>query len=535
MSKQLFWSNWSITTKILITLLVLSALSVAVTWYLAAVSLREIGDYALESAASLGESAIRDSTSHLVKLGEDTVSQISRDVAKQVGMYLESHPNMDISEMRNDPALREIVVQPVGITGYSTLIDPGKGVIVIHQFTAQEKDVGMLQSSLPSFWRLIEITTGGQAAAGYYDWQEVDGTVTRKYASVTPIVASNYSSLTIWATTYISEFSQPIEQTKAEISSAIMASHDYINRSVADMRNGFAVISSILVIVVTGLALLLSRVITRPIISLKQGAEAIGQGNLDYEIRVKKGDELGKLADSFNSMAFALKNNMADNIAKERIIQENLRAYARQVSQAQEAERKRIARELHDETAQKLVVIARRLDDIDAGDPTASPRDVRREVQIVLDGVRRFSQELRPSVLDDLGLIPAVKWLVSDLGRNHKIHAEVEISGKPRQLAAETELALFRIVQEALTNVRKHANASGVSVRFEFLPDVLNIYISDNGKGFVVPERVSDLTRENKLGLTGIEERVQLVGGTLSIESQSEEGTSLIVRIPTKL
>jgi len=276
-------------------------------------------------------------------------------------------------------------------------------------------------------------------------------------------------------------------------------------------------------------------VITRPIISLKQGAEAIGQGNLDYEIRVKKGDELGKLADSFNSMAFALKNNMADNIAKERIIQENLRAYARQVSQAQEAERKRIARELHDETAQKLVVIARRLDDIDAGDPTASPRDVRREVQIVLDGVRRFSQELRPSVLDDLGLIPAVKWLVSDLGRNHKIHAEVEISGKPRQLAAETELALFRIVQEALTNVRKHANASGVPVRFEFLPDVLNIYISDNGKGFVVPERVSDLTRENKLGLTGIEERVQLVGGTLSIESQSEEGTSLIVRIPTKL
>ena len=138
------------------------------------------------------------------------------------------------------------------------------------------------------------------------------------------------------------------------------------------------------------------------------------------------------------------------------------------VSEAQEAERKRIARELHDETAQSLVVILRDLDDLASGNSRLSAKDIREEVRKVLEGVRRFSQELRPSILDDLGLIPALNWLTSDLTKNFGITVDSEVIGNQRQLPQETELMLFRITQEALTNVRKHSKATKASVKVDF-------------------------------------------------------------------
>ena len=109
------------------------------------------------------------------------------------------------------------------------------------------------------------------------------------------------------------------------------------------------------------------------------------------------------------------------------MVQENLRFYVHQLSQAQEAERKCIARELHDETAQALVVVSRNLDDMASGNSRLSLEDIRAEVKTVLQGVRRFSQELRPSTLDDLGLLAAVNWLASDLKENYGIVADVEV------------------------------------------------------------------------------------------------------------
>jgi hypothetical protein len=113
--------------------------------YLALSNMRGLGNYALESSTSVGERAIHDSTSHLVKLGEETITQISQHVAKQVEMYLKSHPSMTVSDMRNDAELRQIAVQPVGTTGYTTIIDPANRMILIHKFWEQERDVTFLK------------------------------------------------------------------------------------------------------------------------------------------------------------------------------------------------------------------------------------------------------------------------------------------------------------------------------------------------------------------------------------------------------
>lgn len=539
MKKVFSWSDWGITTKILFLFMGISVISMGVTGYITLSSIHEMGDYSLKTSILLGERAIEDSTAHLKKLGEDTIDQIAKNVAKNVEMYFATHSHMSLEEMRNDEELREIVVQPVGTTGYTCLLDSNDFIIVIHKYPGQEKYLSSLKDTLPSFWTVLTFSAGGKSSTGYYDWIEIDGSIRQKYASIIPIHSLNSEALTLWATTYIDEFSRPAEETKKEINIAIAESSEHIKENVSKMQDAFVIIFTVLVNLVIVIALLLSRVITNPILALKQGADEIGQGKLDYKLVIKNKDELGDLANSFNKMAIALKNNMEElkrtaiaNISKERKIQENLRFYVQKVTEAQEAERKRIARELHDETAQALVIVSRHLEDLTTGKSQLSAGDIREEVRKILEGVRHFSQELRPSILDDLGLIPAIKWLASDLTKNYGITVINDIKGSQQPLPPETEIALFRIIQEALTNVRKHSQATEVSVSMVISEDKISVSIRDNGKGFEIPVRMGELTRSGKLGLNGMQERAQLLGGTLRIESNKGEGTNLSVEIP---
>ncbi len=222
----------------------------------------------------------------------------------------------------------------------------------------------------------------------------------------------------------------------------------------------------------------------------------------------------------------------ARDISEEKRLRDNLRTYVQKVSQAQEAERKRIARELHDETAQALVAVVRNLEDVDSGHSRFNVKDIREQVRDILKGVRHFSQQLRPSILDDLGLLPAVKWLASDLTKIYSIATDVKVIGQPRQLSPDAEMVLFRITQEALNNVQKHSQANSVSITVEFADHTTRLTICDNGKGFEMPERVGDLARTGKLGLVGMQERAQLLGGNLTVSSSPAKGTTLTVEEP---
>ncbi len=220
-------------------------------------------------------------------------------------------------------------------------------------------------------------------------------------------------------------------------------------------------------------------------------------------------------------------------------LSENLRLYAWQTSKAQEDERKRIARELHDDTSQHLVALSRHLDTLAASEENLSEAGIARIEQLqqriedALQEVRRFSRDLRPSVLDDLGLLPALRGLLSDL-QGSGIATELNISGNRRRLAPDIELALFRIVQEALNNVNRHAHASKVVIDVEFGEAWVKVDVRDDGQGFEPLESPGDFAYGGKFGLLGIKERVQLLRGQLQVQSSPGKGTTLSVEVPAQ-
>jgi signal transduction histidine kinase len=218
---------------------------------------------------------------------------------------------------------------------------------------------------------------------------------------------------------------------------------------------------------------------------------------------------------------------------------ESMRYYARQVTRAQEDERKRIARDLHDETMQALIAISRRIEGLTTGSKK-QPADVARRLEELrglagdaLKELRRFVRDLRPPALDHLGLMAALASLADDLRAESEIETEIDMIGQVRRLTPDQELGLFRIFQETLTNVRRHSGAHRVAVQVAFQPDRVQMIVRDDGRGFDAPERANGLMSTGGLGLVGMIERAHLLGGTLVIRSRPGEGTTVTVEVPT--
>jgi PAS domain S-box-containing protein len=230
--------------------------------------------------------------------------------------------------------------------------------------------------------------------------------------------------------------------------------------------------------------------------------------------------------------------HIARDVTEERRMEENLHFYLQHITKAQEEERKRLARELHDSTAQTLFAILHHLESFLQSKANLRMDDTRllwklhEEVKTVLQEVRQFGRDLRPSILDDLGLIPALEWLADETGKENGIDAKLEVVGSERRFSAEVRLLLFRIIQEALRNVARHSSASQARVTVAFNKQTTKVTIEDNGKGFTLPSNMGDLTRLGKLGLAGMQERARLLGGSFKVESDSGKGTRVIVEVP---
>lgn len=206
------------------------------------------------------------------------------------------------------------------------------------------------------------------------------------------------------------------------------------------------------------------------------------------------------------------------------------------ILKAQEDERERIARELHDDSIQDLLVVANHIHAVATGiygDPPQETREqlerIENEILQVIDDVRRMSHGLKTSVLDNTGIVPALKWVADTVSQETGIRVTVVVQGKEHRLKPEAEIMIFRIAQEALSNIRQHSRATEAMITLDFIDENFKMTVQDNGCGFVLPENIYSKTSSDHLGLDIMKQRAKLLGGKISIRSSPGEGTRITV------
>ncbi|HXX77832.1 MAG TPA: sensor histidine kinase [Ktedonobacteraceae bacterium] len=260
----------------------------------------------------------------------------------------------------------------------------------------------------------------------------------------------------------------------------------------------------------------------RPLTELGKVMKRVRAGERALRAPLSGDSQADQLAEAFNMVLEAL--------------DEASRLRASQIIQAQEQERQRIARELHDETSQVLTSLLISLTLLEKSVQTQEAReriaDTRALAHSTLRAIRNLSIDLRPSALDDLGLLPALRWYVKEYQKKCSIEVDFHATGLKQRLPAEMETALYRIVQECLTNTAKHANANRVTITLKEETDRVYARITDDGNGFDYEALLRTPGQERGLGLAGMNERAVLLNGTLTIHSTPRSGTIIEVSIP---
>jgi signal transduction histidine kinase len=294
-----------------------------------------------------------------------------------------------------------------------------------------------------------------------------------------------------------------------------------------------------------------------PLAVLTRAAERIAAGDLRRPIPRLPADEIGRLGTAFETMRIQLAASMDDITRTNEQLEARVAARTselqathrelqardelrgkllRKVITAQEEERKRLARELHDETCQKLAALGIRLDTALRADSPYDMRgrlgDARALATQTLDDVHRVIFDLRPSVLDDLGLLAAIRWYAHRQLEPCGIAVRCDFTDLALRLPAEIETALFRSVQEAVNNIARHSRAENALIEIDHGAEGLHIEIEDDGVGFDLNELTSTVDSGRGLGLTGLRERIELLGGTSTIDSSPGDGTRVRFTVP---
>ncbi|MBI4518519.1 MAG: HAMP domain-containing protein [Deltaproteobacteria bacterium] len=299
-----------------------------------------------------------------------------------------------------------------------------------------------------------------------------------------------------------------------------------------------------------------ARSVTRPLGILTRAAQRIAGGNLEQPTPPLGDDEIGQLARSFDHMRQALKDSLAaiagwnreleDRVGKRtrelEVLYQELRRkeemrgeLLKKVIAAQEEERKRIARELHDETSQASAALLLAIEASTQRAPDEAKERLRRMKAMagrILDSIHRLIFDLRPSMLDDLGLVSALRASAESHLEPLGMDVAFEVSGAERRLPAEIETTLFRIGQEAISNIRRHAEAESVKITVEFGEQCVALRVQDDGKGFNADELERSPEGVRGLGLLGMRERALLLDGALTITSAPGKGSEVSARIP---
>lgn len=271
-----------------------------------------------------------------------------------------------------------------------------------------------------------------------------------------------------------------------------------------------------------------ARQIVQPLQELEVRTTRLARG--DFEA-VK--DSVGGIAEIMH-----LQSVLADTAGDLRSAQEALRSYIGSITDGVESERRGLARELHDDTLQALIALNQRVhlarEAADTEEERNSLDELQRMTGQAMQNLRRMVRGLRPIYLDDLGLPAALEMLVKESQGAGAQTIDYSTSGVPQRSEPEVELALYRIAQEAVTNALKHAKAGQIRVKLDFQPEGLQLTVEDDGEGFTPPVSVDEFARNGHFGLLGMNERAELIGASLTVESQPGGGTRISVSYPTR-
>lgn len=230
-----------------------------------------------------------------------------------------------------------------------------------------------------------------------------------------------------------------------------------------------------------------------------------------------------------------LQLELTEMARKVQAAQEGLRDYIGAITSAQEEERLRLARELHDDTIQSVIALKQRVQLAQTSVKDQTSRHTLSELEMLaeqtIENLRRMTRALRPIYLEDLGLVTALEMLARETSQNNPVQIEFQKSGMEQRLLQDVELALYRIAQEALNNVVRHSKAKRASLHISFGEQEIKLEVIDDGIGFVMPKSPTDFAPNGHFGLLGIRERADLIGAHLEVESAPGNGTRLKVRI----
>jgi two-component system sensor histidine kinase UhpB len=222
---------------------------------------------------------------------------------------------------------------------------------------------------------------------------------------------------------------------------------------------------------------------------------------------------------------------------KVKVAQQGLRGYIGAITTGQEEERRRLARELHDDTIQSLIALKQRVQLTSMSQTGKATGDQLDEIQEMTDqtirNLRRITRDLRPLYLEDLGLVAALEMLSHETGNNIGIPVDFQSIGKEYRFPPEVELTLYRITQEGLSNVSRHAKASHASVIIHFNSQTTTLKVADDGRGFIIPESPAEFAPHGHYGLLGMHERAELISAQLEIQSAPDRGTRLLITLPS--
>ena len=315
-------------------------------------------------------------------------------------------------------------------------------------------------------------------------------------------------------------------------------------RPVFELRERIILSGLIILLFAVGLGFAMSQTISRPIRTLTTATERFGLGEFDNRALVHAQDEIGLLARTFNTMAEKIRSYMRQLEEEVEVrrraeseltrSQELFRNLSRHLQTVREEERKGVAREIHDELGQNLTTLKLHLslltEDIPEGNDELRGkfRDMIEDIDVTIQSVKQLISSLRPGLLDDLGLVAAIEWQAEEFQRRTGIRCELRIDPPDIALDDDRSTAVFRIFQETLTNVARHARAQAVRVRLTADEGAIMLQVRDDGIG-ITTDAVED---GNSFGLMGIRERAFYWGGEAAFRGEAGRGTTVTVTLP---